>query len=88
MRNALRFLALAVLLVGAVFWFFGGPNFGWTRTTVPVPRMDPVTEIEYVEWQKNFVPGVDFLGGCLAVAVVVFACSWLATPPRQQKTTQ
>jgi hypothetical protein len=78
MRTALRLVALGVLLVGITFWFFGGPNLGWTRTSVPVHKVDPVTGIEYVEWPRRFVPGVDFLGACAAVAAVVFATSWLA----------
>lgn len=80
MRTALRFLALGTVVVGVVFWLFGGPNLGWTKTTVPVTRVDPVTELEYTEWQRNFTPGVDFVGGCVAVGLVVFAASWLAKP--------
>lgn len=89
MRTALRFLSLGILLGGAVFWFFGGPHLGWTRTTVPIQKMDPVTELEYVEWQRNFVPGVDFLAGTTVLAFVVFGASWLARPslsPSSPKT--
>jgi hypothetical protein len=75
---ALRFTALTIAVVGLVFWLFGGPNTGWTRTTVPVMKKDPVTEIEYTEWERNFVPGIDFLAGCMACAAVVFMASWLA----------
>lgn len=63
--------------MGVVFWLFGGPNLGWTKTQVPVTRKDPVTELEYVEWQKNFVPGVDFVGASGAAAVVLYAASFL-----------
>lgn len=78
MRTAIRLTALGVALVGVVFWLFGGPNLGWTKTSVPLTRTDPVTELEYIEWQRNFVPGVDFLGGTLALAGLVFAVSWFA----------
>lgn len=64
-------------LLGVAFWFFGGPNWGWTKTQTPLAKVDPVTEIEYVEWQANFVPGVDFLGAALLCAAVVYAGSWL-----------
>jgi len=76
MRTALRLAALTVGLVGGVFWVFGGPHLGWTRTSVPETKQDPVTEIEYVEWRKTFVPGLDFLGGTLGLAGVLFAASW------------
>lgn len=78
MRTALRLVSLAILVVGVAFWFFGGPHLGWTKTTVPVTKYDPITEIEYIEWERNFLPGVDFLGGFLAAAGVVFGLSWLA----------
>jgi hypothetical protein len=78
MRAALRLAALGILVVGIVFWFFGGPNLGWTKTSIPLARMDPVTELEYHVWEKRFVPGVDFVAGCVALAAVVFAASWLA----------
>ncbi|MBL9137615.1 MAG: hypothetical protein JNK85_17220 [Verrucomicrobiales bacterium] len=88
MRTVIRFVALGIALVGLVFWFFGGPNLGWTKTQVPVLRKDPVTEQEYTEWQKNFVPGLDFVGAALGVAGLVFGLSWIARTPsvRSKKT--
>jgi hypothetical protein len=83
MRVAFRLSALGILVVGLVFWFFGGPNFGWTRTSVPVEKVDPVTELEYREWVSRFVPGLDFVGGCVALAMAVFAASWLAGAGRK-----
>lgn len=87
MRTAVRFVALGIAVVGVVFWLFGGPNLGWTRTSVPISRKDPVTELEYIEWQKNFVPGVDFAGASVALAGLVFAASWLAKArPQNQRS--
>ncbi len=80
MRTGLRLSALGILVGGLVFWLFGGPNLGWTKTRVPVVKVDPVTEQESVEWQDNFVAGVDFLAGCAGLAGGVFALSWLARP--------
>lgn len=77
MRTALRLTSLGIALVGTVFWLFGGPNLGWTRTQEAIPRKDPVTEIEYVEWRSNFVPGVDFLGASLLVSAATLSLSWL-----------
>lgn len=81
MRTALRFAALGILVVGLVFWLFGGPNLGWTKTQVPVTRVDAVTEVEYVEWQSNFFPGVDFVGACGLVSALVYGGSWLVRRP-------
>ncbi len=82
MRTALRLSAVAVLLVGTVFWLFGGPNLGWTKTSVPVVLKDAVTDMEYTEWQENFVPGVDFLAACAVVSAILGAAGWLA--PRRR----
>ena len=82
MRRALRLTALAVALVGMVFWFFGGPNLGWTKTRVPVAKLDPVTEIEFTEYEERFVPGVDFVAGTLGLAGVFFAVSLFCRAPQ------
>jgi hypothetical protein len=75
MRNILRFCALIIALVSAVFWFFGGPNLGWTKTSVPIQKFDPVTEQSYPQWEKRFVPGVDFLAASFASAAVLAGIS-------------
>lgn len=71
-------LSLAVLLVGTVFWLFGGPHLGWTKTSVLVTTRDPVTDLEQQEWQRNFIPGVDFLGATVALAGMLWGASFLA----------
>jgi hypothetical protein len=68
--------ALLITLVVVAFWFFSGPNTGWTRDSVMHLVKDPVTEIEGPVYEKRFVPGVDFLGGGLAVAGLVVAASF------------
>ncbi|MFN0069586.1 MAG: hypothetical protein ACKVYV_18365, partial [Limisphaerales bacterium] len=81
MRNALRVAALLVFVIGAGFWFFGGPNLGWTRNSVPVTEKDPVTELEVTRWEKRFVPGVDFLAGVLAGSAALAGASFLFRRP-------
>ena len=57
MRIAIRLAALAVVVVVLAVWFFGGPNLGWTKTSVPVPFTEMVTEQQGVRWEKRFLPG-------------------------------
>jgi hypothetical protein len=65
MKRLLRILAV-VLAVGALLAWIGlGANRGWTRTSVPVKIVDDVTGIEGVQYRKQFVPGLDILGGAL-----------------------
>ena len=59
----------------ALFWAATGAHRGWTKTTVPIPKKDPVTDQDYVEWQKKFVPGVEVLGAGLGAAAVLFGVS-------------
>lgn len=67
MKGILRIASLAVLLAGLAVWAATGFNLGWSKTKVAIRRVDPVTEIEYQEFQNRFVAGLDFL-----------AVTWLA----------
>ena len=73
----LRLSALAIALVSLVLWFFGGPNLGWTKTSVPIAKVDPVTDQPYQEWEKRFVPGLDFLGASFLGAALLAGTSFL-----------
>ena len=72
----LRLAAMALGFVSLVFWFFGGPNFGWTRTSVENWQVDPVTQIQFPIIEKRFNPGIDFLAVCLTGAGALFALSF------------
>lgn len=71
MKNAVRALALVLFLGTVALWAGLGGTLGWTKNQVPEKRTDPVTGIEFVEYRKAFVPGVEFLllglGGSLAI---------------------
>jgi hypothetical protein len=79
MRMGLRLAALGVAVVTLALWFFGGPNFGWTKTRVAVPIKDEVTGLDGVQWENHFLPGVDFAGGGIAVAGALWAASFAFT---------
>jgi hypothetical protein len=75
MRLGFRLAGLGLLALGAALWFFGGPNLGWTKTTVPVEQIEEVTKLKQITWEKRFVPGVDFLG---ATVLLAGACGGLS----------
>ena len=77
MKTVLRLAALFLSLVTLVLWLFGGPNLGWTKTSVLVTTIDPVTEQEEHKWEKRFLPGIEFLGGGLLGGAVLFGASFL-----------
>ena len=75
MKTILRILAVVVLLGAVATWLALGANRGWTKTELPVKTLDEVTGIEAITYKNGFVPGVDFLGGALVGAGVLFAAS-------------
>lgn len=83
-----RFLyILAVLTAIAVIatWVALGSNKGWTKTLIATSKTDPVTEIEFTEYQKAFVPGVDFLGAGLGASVGLFGLGFVLSKVRSKK---
>jgi hypothetical protein len=76
-RTTLRVAAILIGLVVTAFWFFGGANTGWTKNSVLHLEKDPVTEIEKPVYERRFVPGINFLGGGVAVAVFLGGSSFL-----------
>jgi hypothetical protein len=76
MRIKLRVAALLFALAVLGFWCFGGPNLGWTKTSVPRKQVDPVTELEVNIYEPRFVPGVDFLAAGLLAAGLLAAGSF------------
>ncbi len=77
MKRALRIAALVVFLAGIGVWLACGQNLGWTKTTMGVKKVDPVTQIDYQEQQKGFWPGVDFLAVVTLAAAGLFGGSFL-----------
>ncbi len=77
MKIGLRLLALIFVLCVVLAWFGLGANRGWTKTAIVIKKIDPVTEIEFTEYQKGFIPGVDFLAVGFIGAGVFFALSFL-----------
>ena len=76
MKRNLRLTAALLLIGSIVIWAAAGASRGWTETSVPMKIVDPVTGLEGVQWQKKFVPGVDFLGAALLGAVLLTAVSF------------
>ena len=85
MRRALQIIALLVLLATAGEWLLTGASRGWTKTSVAVKTLDPVTGIEGISYEKKFLPGVDFLGAGIAGAVLLGASSLFFRKPTNTK---
>lgn len=77
MKRVLPWTALLTLILAVGFWFLAGANRGWTKTSVARKSVDEVTGIEAVTYEPKFVPGLDFLGGCVLVAGLLAGTSLL-----------
>jgi hypothetical protein len=85
-KRVLRTLALLVLLAALAVWAATGANRGWTKTTVPVKKTDEVTGISVDDYQKRFVPGVDFLAAALLGSVILGGASFLLRNSQTQSS--
>jgi hypothetical protein len=83
-RPILLIVAGALVLAALGLWLVTGANRGWTKTSVPVSRTDEVTGIKVDDYQKRFVPGVDFLGAALLGSAVLAGASFLFRRPQAQ----
>ena len=76
MRRPLRSFAAILVLGAAACWLIAGANLGCTKTSVPIKTVDEVTGLDHIDWQKKFVPGIDFLGATLVAAGVLAGASF------------
>ena len=88
MRKMLQLLAVLVLLAAGGTWLVTGANRGWTKTSVAIKTLDPVTEIEGITYEKKFLPGVDFLGAAALVAGLMGGASLFFRNKKPTKTNQ
>ena len=76
-KRVFRAAAALLFLAALVSWLAAGANRGWTKTSVPVKRTDEVTGISVDDYQKRFVPGIDFLGAALLGSGILAGASLL-----------
>ena len=87
MKRTLRLLAAAVAVGALIDWIALGANRGWTRTSVPVKTVDDVTGIEGISYRKQFVPGLELLGGALLGAGLLAGGSLIFRNQPNKQTT-
>ena len=76
-KKVLRILAALLAVAALGIWAATGANRGWTKTSIPVKHTDEITGITVDEYQKHFVPGVDFLGAALLGSAILAGASFL-----------
>ena len=86
MRRILQLLAVLVLLAAGTTWLATGANRGWTKTSVMVKTLDPVTGIDGISYKKQFLPGVELLGASAMVAGLLAGISLFFSNKKQTTT--
>ena len=75
-RLVLRILAFVLVLVSTALWFSTGSHTGFSKDRVEIPKLDPITQIEYVDYEERFVMGVEFLALAYGLGVTSFGLSF------------
>ena len=88
MKKTLQLLAVMVLLAAGATWLATGANRGWTKTSVAVKTLDPVTGIDGISYEKKFLPGVDFLGAAFGGAALLAGASFIFRKPTTKNNQQ
>ena len=81
-KSVLCAVAAILILAVAGIWLAAGANRGWSKISVPVKRTDEVTGITVDDYQKRFVPGIDFLGAALLGSGILAGASFLFRKPQ------
>lgn len=75
-RLILRILALVLILASTAFWISTGSHTGFSKDRVEIPQVDPITQIEYVDYEERFVLGVEYLALACVLGVTSFGFSF------------
>ena len=75
-RLILRILALVLILASTVFWISTGSHTGFSKDRVEIQQVDPITQIEYVDYEERFVLGVEYLALACGLGVTSFGLSF------------
>lgn len=75
-RIILRIAGALLAVAFFSYWAAAGFNTGWTKDLAAIKKIDEVTGIEFVEYKKHFVPGLEFLvagvGFGLGISAITF----------------
>ncbi|MFT5836679.1 MAG: hypothetical protein ACI9ZV_000175 [Candidatus Azotimanducaceae bacterium] len=76
LRPILRILALLIIVGSMLFWISTGSHTGFSKNRVEIPQIDPITQIEYIDYEERFVMGVEYLSLAYGAAISCFALSF------------
>ena len=72
----IRVLALILIFVSTLFWISTGSHTGFSKDRIEIPQVDPITQIEYVDYEERFVFGVEYLALVYGLGVMSFGLTY------------
>ena len=63
-------------------WLKTGAHTGFSKDRVEIEKVDPITEIEYVDYEERFVMGVEYLGAGCVGGLLLIGSSFLVARKR------
>lgn len=75
-RHGLQILAIVAVLASFGFWFKTGAHTGFSKNRVEIQKVDPITQIEYVDYEDRFVMGVEYLAAGCVFGIGLFSLSF------------
>lgn len=88
MKSAPVLLGLFVIIAGVSWWALNGAHTGWTKTSVAIEKIDEITEIPYVEYEKRLVPGIEFPVAFAGIGVAMLGIGWWVNRKRNWRQTR
>jgi len=61
-RRGLQVLGFILILAVLGLWLKTGAHTGFSKNRVEIEKVDPITQIEYVDYEERFVMGVEYMG--------------------------
>lgn len=81
MSASRRKILRIVLLLGTGFvfgyWLSAGAHTGWSMNRVPIEQTDEITGLVFTSYEERYVPGIEVVGGTLALGALLFALTFL-----------
>ncbi|MGJ8638697.1 MAG: hypothetical protein ACSHYA_04830 [Opitutaceae bacterium] len=75
-KTALCICAILIVLGATAFWISTGAHTGFSKNRVEIPMIDPITQIEYVDYEERFIMGVEYLALAYGIGIVGFGLSF------------
>ena len=75
-RLILRILAFVLIMASIVFWTSTGSHIGFSKDRVEIQQVDPITQIQYVDYEERFVMGVEYLALTCGLGIISFGFSF------------